>query len=613
MAAAAIQGVPLKGNHADHIVPKSKGGSNDITNIRITNPKANMKKSNRLFEPRDWQESFKLEWDKGAKNFLCTVCPAGGKTLAALWVGYNWLRGTNNGKLVIVVPTDNLKKQWQEQAAEWFGLQLKIDEVDVECNEYYDGYCVTYQSVRDGAGCTIFFRLLGSTKATKMLAILDEPHHCALEKSWGLGIREAFEYADRRLLLSGTPYRTDRNPIPYITYKNNVSVADYIYDADKGRADGIVRKTIFAYESGEYSENDHATGELKTYKIDLDVEMDEMEQVRLAGLMNPDGEFVRNMIRRSHDKLTEVRKTIKDAAAMAVCVNQEDAKKTAKVIKELTGCDASIIVSEPTINNDTVDNFRTSTKEWVVSVKQVSEGTDIKRLQVLCYLTNATTKLFFRQLIGRVQRVRGLPHEIDHECYVYLPAHPRLSDNANEYEMLQDQAIEIDNERYLKEKQTRGEYQLRMTSWDSSRWTGTRKVSIDGVDFTADQYHLIQSIATKRETTSEKVAGIMHDFLNAGVIAPPIVNEGVDVEKPKQEKITKLRNSQIYNKVGYIFNIYKGVGLNVPHGHIHAEANKAVGVEKQNLMSLDQLNAKMDYLFKIEAKAKKIANERNRK
>ena len=36
--------------------------------------------------------------------------------------------------------------------------------------------------------------------------------------SWGEGVREAFEPATRRLALTGTPFRSDVNPIPFVTY-----------------------------------------------------------------------------------------------------------------------------------------------------------------------------------------------------------------------------------------------------------------------------------------------------------------------------------------------------------------------------------------------------------
>ena len=51
------------------------------------------------------------------------------------------------------------------------------------------------------------------------LVILDEIHHGGDAKCWGDGIREAFEPATRRLSLTGTPFRSDTSPIPFVSYE----------------------------------------------------------------------------------------------------------------------------------------------------------------------------------------------------------------------------------------------------------------------------------------------------------------------------------------------------------------------------------------------------------
>ncbi len=49
--------------------------------------------------------------------------------------------------------------------------------------------------------------------------ILDEIHHAGDSRSWGDGVKAAFEPAVRRLMLTGTPFRSDDNPIPFVTYE----------------------------------------------------------------------------------------------------------------------------------------------------------------------------------------------------------------------------------------------------------------------------------------------------------------------------------------------------------------------------------------------------------
>ena len=74
--------------------------------------------------------------------------------------------------------------------------------------------------------------------------------------SWGEGVREAFEPATRRLALTGTPFRSDINPIPFVTYAPGDdgiprSVADFTYGYAHALADHVVRPVLFMAYSGE--------------------------------------------------------------------------------------------------------------------------------------------------------------------------------------------------------------------------------------------------------------------------------------------------------------------------------------------------------------------------
>ena len=50
------------------------------------------------------------------------------------------------------------------------------------------------------------------------------------QAAWGLQTRKAFDGARFRLLLSGTPFRSDNSAIPWVAYdEDGVSRADYVY------------------------------------------------------------------------------------------------------------------------------------------------------------------------------------------------------------------------------------------------------------------------------------------------------------------------------------------------------------------------------------------------
>ncbi|HCP01716.1 MAG TPA: diguanylate cyclase, partial [Rhodospirillaceae bacterium] len=49
----------------------------------------------------------------------------------------------------------------------------------------------------------------------------------------------------------------------------------------------------------------------------------------------------------------------------------------------------------------------------------ISEGTDIPRLQVCCYLSRIRTELHYRQVLGRVLRRTGEP---DNQAWLFMLA-----------------------------------------------------------------------------------------------------------------------------------------------------------------------------------------------
>lgn len=65
-----------------------------------------------------------------------------------------------------------------------------------------------------------------------------------------------------------------------------------------------------------------------------------------------------------------------------------------------------------------------SQTQWIVSIGMISEGTDIPRLFVCCHITTIRTELYFRQVLGRVLRLRV--QDQSSEGYLFTFAEPQL-------------------------------------------------------------------------------------------------------------------------------------------------------------------------------------------
>ena len=628
LTAASLQGVQPGDLEADHIVPKSKGGSNDITNLQFTTKDANRKKSNNEFVAWNWQKAFSEKWDNADKDkpFLCCAVPAGGKTLASLWVAHRWMLEGRGRKLVVVVPYSNLKDQWMNEAAKWFGIQLKPDEIKVRTRDFFHGYVITYQGLGSSAQ---FFKQFCYDNET--MVIFDEIHHCSMITPWGEKVKHAFSdnqrHIVRKLLLTGTAYRSDGACIPFVRYEKGYSALDFHYTRGAALEDNKIRWVNFHLEGGAYSGG--YNGDVKKYVVDLDLEDSESEDIILTRLLNPKGEYVKKLLYMSHNKLMELRQNVPDAAGIVICHSIWHARDVAKILEGITGKKPSVIVGRALNNNladgdekyvaedicnDTVDGFRKAKNEWVVSVRQISEGTDIKRLQVLCYLTNATTRLHFVQSVGRVQRRRDENNEYDSECYVYLPAHPRFHLNAKEI----DEAQILSNVPPSPSPPPRRDGDdppppVDLWTFVDSSHTGTQMVMINNRSYTKQEAEIIAGLARKENMTQERAAAAYDHFKSCGLT----LYGGSEVKEEHDVKplATQLKDLRKYNHqlVRQISKRWESMGRKKEYNLIHIAANKAVGEYNQDKMSIAQLEKKKAYLLKEIDNVKRYYNERYKK
>src|SRR5262249_32586409 len=137
-----------------------------------------------------------------------------GKTSFALTLAANLFARREIDRVVVVAPTEHLKTQWAE-AAEVINIPIdpNFGSKQGRTSRDFKGIALTYAGV---AANPLALRI--RVEGFRTLVILDEVHHAGDSMGWGDAVREAFEPATRRLSLTGTPFRSDANPIPFISY-----------------------------------------------------------------------------------------------------------------------------------------------------------------------------------------------------------------------------------------------------------------------------------------------------------------------------------------------------------------------------------------------------------
>jgi superfamily II DNA or RNA helicase len=532
-------GAPLdpEAFEVDHIIPRAAGGTDEATNLRVTTPDENRAKAAACPPPlREWQAQFIRKWRaKTTTDFLLVALPGSGKTVAALSVAQEWVDAhPGERRVLIVVPTDALRTQWQEEAAQSFGLQFQTKEFFTFKSQYHGGI-VTYQLLASQPNT---YKRLCCTH--DVLVICDEIHHAGDANEWGAMLREAVTPAARRLLMSGTPFRGDRTRIPFVDYDGSgVCVADDRYDYPRAIRDGVIRVVRFQHDKGIVRRMG-AAGIEESPELNSDLQDDEASELLRPLLLTP-GNYTEALLRAAHERLLECRRTMPSAGALALCIDQSHAERIARQLEHLIGAPVDLVVSDDDRATSTVKAFRASTRPWVVAVRQISEGVDIKRLMVLAYLTTTRSELFFRQAVGRIVRNQGTDYDI--ESYCFIPDHPTLVRHAQHITEAQAQAIEDDPEDPLC-RGPRDDTAPRL--WPiviGTDHTGMAGSIIEGERLAPDDAMFVQQVA-REEGAPEHLAWRL--FRRFRAMAPPTVpvSPGIRTHvRPLEDQETAMRQA----------------------------------------------------------------------
>jgi len=261
--------------------------------------------------------------------------------------------------------------------------------------------------------------------------ILDEIHHAGHERAWGDGVKNAFGLSAHRLALSGTPFRSDAVPIPFVRYDTTgageLAHADYTYGyADALRDGGVVRPVYFPRVDGEM-EWTTSGGEAVSASFQDELTSDQVS-LRLRTALSLEGEWLPAVLARAQEQLRSIREEHRDAGGLVVAIDQEHAHGIARLLRDRFRTPVEVVVSDDPAASRKIAEFAHNDRPWLVSVRMVSEGVDIPRLRVGVFATTTSTELFFRQAVGRF--VRWQAGRERQKAYVYLPDDPRLRAHA---------------------------------------------------------------------------------------------------------------------------------------------------------------------------------------
>lgn len=370
---------------------------------------------------REWQKQCiakLIEQYHYKSDALVLATPGAGKTLMASYVAKRLLEDRKIDYVVCFSPSrvvsHSIRSTFEHVLERSFNGQLGAL-----------GVSRTYHSMSS------INELISSLSKSRVLVIFDEIHHCAGDgdspaNAWGLSLLSTIQnLATYTLSLTGTPWRTDTLPIPLAHYSNPEGhiLCDFTYDLFEAIKDNVCRAPyITAIDTNQVVVR--RGWESSTYQSIQDLIENGDISYRMI-LKQP--EVIKYMLSLSIQKLAELRVSSPNSGGLIVAASYAHALQIQAILSGHFGKRATIVSYKQEDSAELINHFRDDSSEWIISIAMISEGTDIPRLQVCCNLTDVTTELYFRQILGRILRMTAEQTAIG---YMFILAEPDLVEYA---------------------------------------------------------------------------------------------------------------------------------------------------------------------------------------
>lgn len=362
------------------------------------------------FTPRKWQEDCRIEFFASKKpKFAIGAVPGAGKSKAAAWIMSTLLDRGEIDLIIAVSPQGNKKQEWYQDFLQFFNIPLdpNYSSSSIFKHRKFKGAILTYQGVNDKLAPDI----QGLCKRYKVGVIVDESHHLSEsdESAWGRYFKQAFAEAKYKVFLSGTYWREDKTPIPFIDRDPQTGqyVIDYRYSYSDSLLDGNSRKMEFEFYDPEIIYEDLSNGDYYEGKLSqVDPRLLDKCYRKLVMERNQD---LMSVLQNALSKLHQIRQSnMRNAGMIVFSPDQETARALQSWLytDDFGYTQSEVVVSDDQESTNKIERFKRSSEMVLIAVNMVSEGIDIPRLRVGVYLSIYKTFLYFMQsIVGREIRV----------------------------------------------------------------------------------------------------------------------------------------------------------------------------------------------------------------
>lgn len=377
---------------------------------------------------RAWQEKAIQQalksYQHGQSSYLVVATPGAGKTTMASVLVSQLFELNLIDLVVCFTPSRTVKNSFTEDLSHHTGYFM-------HGGLGSRGQVLTYQAL--GHLDESFWQLF---KQQRVFVIFDEIHHCSgsdelLGNAWGAALLNQISgHAAFTLLLSGTPWRTDCQPVTFAHYTTERQVQpSFIYGLEAAIDDKVCRSPRIVIIDNNRIEVRRSENEDPTHYDGIPELLN--DDCLPYQLLLDNVTLQSHILERAIKQLNILRQQTPDAAGLIVASSVAHAEVIYRLLTHTLKQSALLITHKTSDAIVHLEAFNHSKDRWLVSVGMVSEGTNIPRLQVCCHLSRIRTELHFRQVLGRILRIRGLNDSVG---YMFILADTALVKYAHRIE-----------------------------------------------------------------------------------------------------------------------------------------------------------------------------------
>lgn len=630
-------GVELEpGWHADHVHPWSRGGPTDVTNGQALCPTCNLTKGSNLvthadqFNPRPFQkaviESVLDGMASGRDRTVVLASPGSGKTLAYQAAATFAHREGMIDLVAVFVPRLILARQcetgWMHTSdGETRGnhalfspdgrlgsiRHVKNDPPLTPPGRTGIGFVTTYAAlVTNSAIYTDWAR----RNAGRFLLVADEAQFCGADNDKNNGTRagaliaELHTHAAHTLLLTGTPYRSDGQPLILADYDepDEAGRRALLAHAEASYAHGISEWYLRRFEAVlhdarvRYKYLDSSVDEYNLSSSGIDLR----DVLRKPDVWQPIAEGVVEAVR---DK----QRTNPAYRGLISCMEQSEAKHVAAYLQARhPGLRVLLAISDDGPEAERVlREFQHRGGDVLVTVRKAFIGYDCPEITVVGILTNYRDKGHLMQLVGRGLRMWSGEDKRSQSCQVIAPDDPEMQAFIDYMRGESDEGLRERDRRDAESGEGGSKKHHDELGYVEAAWTTTaRALSNDG-ELDSEQLMLIRSMAQEAGLPANsdlsaiaKLLELAGHRLPVGALAaePTSAPRPVNVPLTEQEQIEQIKRETTM-VIRETLSARGILGGNPAYGkavsRATADVNTRAGLTAEEVRTVEQARARL--------------------